>query len=81
MKIKVVNVSLVGGAYRNGRYYSGYGNATLSNGKIEYVPEEFAKGFQYVLKYIRDNDLADTTEYNERLNEWVKTGIMPPQKD
>jgi hypothetical protein len=81
MKTKVINVSLVGGAYRKGRYYSGFANATLSNGKIIYVPEEFSKGFKYVLKYVKDNNLADTEEYNERLNEWVKSGIMPPQKD
>jgi hypothetical protein len=74
-KPKVVNVKLVGCAYKNGFRMPGWATASLSDGRELYVPEEKAVGFSGVLEAVKDR--ADVEEYRGRLDVWVRTGTMP----
>ena len=73
---KVVNVKLVGSAWKNGFRHSGYALVSLLNGKDVYVPEEHAAGFEPALNFVEDQ--ADTKEMRWRVKEWVRTGEFPP---
>jgi len=77
MKPKVVGVTLIGSRYENGFRHEGYATVELSNGKTVFVPEEKAS-FDGALEFVgRD---ADVKEMRERLDAWVRTGVMPPPK-
>lgn len=80
MKPKVIQVVLVGGAYRSGRFDPGWAQveALKDNGDLEtlFVPERAGHGFNAALDFVEDR--TDTTEFRARLDEWVRTGVMPP---
>jgi hypothetical protein len=70
---KVVGVKLVGSAYIRGVYHPGWGEIRLSNSQTVFVSEANSNGFDACLKYARLLGY-NTTEYESRLDVWVKTG-------
>jgi hypothetical protein len=79
MKPKVIQVVLVGGAYMSGRFDPGWAQveALKDNGDLEtlFVPDKAGHGFNAALDFVEDK--TDTTEFRARLDEWVRTGVMP----
>jgi hypothetical protein len=72
---KVVGLTMVGGAYHNGRYCPGWNTVKLSDGTQFTVPDS-APGMNGVLDFA-DQRGHDSTRYRQRLDTWVKTGTMP----
>jgi len=73
-KPSVVNIKLTGDNYKGGYHYS-WSVVTLSDNNEIIVPEEIACGFNAVLKAVENK--ADITSFRNRLDVWIKTGIMP----
>lgn len=71
---KVIGLRLVGGAYKRGMYMRGWCNIHLDNGS-----SLFHGGENGMIKPLDHADSLghDTKEIRERLDKWVKTGIMP----
>jgi hypothetical protein len=72
---KVVELQMIGGAYHNGRYYPGWGNIRLDNGKRLYVGEKESNGWKALLDYA-DQQGYDIEEMRAKVENWVKTGRM-----
>jgi len=63
----------IGGTYKNGVYYSGWGVAILSNGTRIITPEKYAYP-DGIINYVKNQ--ANTTEYKKKLDNWVATGEL-----
>lgn len=72
-------IRLVGEHYRNGVRYSGFGQVETDDGGTLYVPESEAIGFKGCVKYAQSHGI-NTSRITARLDEWVKTGKMPPHE-
>ncbi len=68
-KVSVLSISLVGGAYRNGRYCPGWSEAKLDNGTTTYLGGEGDSA----VKAAQEQGY-DTQDYEAKLDKWVKTG-------
>ena len=73
---KVVNIILTGGAWKNGWRIPGRSDVDLEDGRRLQVDAADQCGFDGVLDAVEGK--ADTSRMRERLDEWVKTGVMPP---
>lgn len=76
---KVIGVSLIGGAYHNGRYSPGGGKVELDNDMVMHIAEAEAIGFQGCLN-VAEQAGHDTKQFRRDLREWVKTGRFPNAK-
>lgn len=74
--LSVVGITMVGGAYHNGRYCHGWNVAILSDGTKRFVSDTLNGGINRILDYC-DSLGFDTAQYRKRLDIWVKTGKMP----
>jgi len=74
MKI-LAQVSLVGGAYRNGRYCPGFAQATLDDGSTQFLGGEEVKGFDGAVEVCKARGI-DTATFERKLDNWVKTGKL-----
>jgi hypothetical protein len=88
---EVKNLILVGGAYQRGRYLPGWGVITLVGGEEIRIPAKddppseegdpcWFGGFDGLLRWAEDEGY-DTTRMRERLDEWTRTGTMPPHME
>lgn len=74
---KLVGLKSVGSAMKRGVTYPGFAQGTLDDGQTIYVPEADCKGFDGAVGYI-ERQGVDAQEFRQRLDQWVKTGTMPP---
>jgi len=72
----VIGIKSVGGAYFRGRRMSGWNEVKLDNGTTLILPEG---GFNQALEKTIEAG-HDVKRFKERLDEWVKTGKMPPHE-
>ena len=70
--MKVIDITLTGSSYRNGRRIVGYVKATLDNGSSVFLASG-DMGFKQAAD-IADGRGYDTTYYRAKLEQWVKTG-------
>lgn len=75
-KIQVTGVKMVGGAYKNGYRVPGWNIVKLEDGTEKFFGENFS-GFNSVCD-AADEAGYDTKQFRRRLDEWVKTAVMPP---
>jgi hypothetical protein len=75
--MKVIGISMVGGAYHRGKYCPGWGKLAveLDNGTVKeyYVPSKHSNGFDAILKFA-DESGFDTEQQRKDIDNWVKTG-------
>jgi len=72
---KVINLTMVGGAYRRGTYCPGWGTVTLDDDSSFYVSEGDAYPNQ-MLEIAKKKGYS-VENMKRRLDVWCKTGVMP----
>jgi len=85
LSLRVVGVQLIGGSYeyKTGFRRPGCNIAILSDGTKICVAEEGTEGITGLLDYIDKNTKknVDTSVFRKRIEEWVKTGKLPEEKE